>query len=336
MAGSRNDRDKQVRPQTIAVTGASGFVGGYVLGELQRIAQEHPLKIVRLLDQSGDSRADIRDATAVEQQVAAVAPTAVIHLAAIAAPAQASSDPVAAWEINLMGTLNLARAVLQHVPDAWFVFAGSSEVYGSSFNRGSDPVTEETPLRPVNPYGATKAAADIMLGQMAHQGLKAIRFRPFNHTGPGQAPIYVASDFARQIAMIEAGKQRPTISVGNLSAQRDFVDVRDIARAYIRAALGEGQLPPGCAINLSTGRPWKIHDLLQSLIGLSSSEISVEVDPRRLRTDDIPCASGNHSRATNLLNWEPEHEFRTSLAMLLDHWRAEVASVQQDKDMMRL
>ena len=148
---------------------------------------------------------------------------------------------------------------MEVAPQARFVFVSSSEVYGSSFNEApSVPLFETAALKPMSVYGATKAAADIMIGQMAHEGLKCVRFRPFNHTGPGQTEAYVVPAFARQLAEIAAGLKPPVISVGNLHAWRDFLDVRDVVRAYADATIAETPEAYGKAFNLASGRPRQI------------------------------------------------------------------------------
>src|SRR5262249_50548134 len=158
-------------------------------------------------------------------------PTHIVHLAGVPSISGVRANPAQAWQVNVMGTLDLARALLAHAPDCALIFAGSSESYGASAISG-EPLTELHPLQPMNEYAATKSAADLALGALAMSGLKAIRFRPFNHTGPGQTLDFVVPAFAHQIARIEKGLQSPTIQVGNLDVKRDFLDVRDIVDAY--------------------------------------------------------------------------------------------------------
>ena len=217
----------------ILVTGASGFVGGWLLRELESRKRSAGLKVIPAGDpDSGEGDFDVADYDQVAQLIGRVRPTAVIHLAAVAAPADARAAPFRAWQVNFGGTMNLAYAVLASAPDARFVFASSSEVYGASFNdQPGKPILESAALRPVSVYGATKAAADILVGQLAHDGLKSIRFRPFNHTGPGQSDAYVVPAFARQMAEIAAGLRPPTVEVGDRQVYRDFLDVRDVVRA---------------------------------------------------------------------------------------------------------
>ncbi|TGV64819.1 NAD-dependent epimerase/dehydratase family protein, partial [Mesorhizobium sp. M2D.F.Ca.ET.160.01.1.1] len=178
---------------------ARGFVGTALL---QLLLREHAGRMVYVLGH-GEGRQnpiDLREREAIDDAVREVQPTALVHLAAVAAPSDARNEPRQAWDVNVTGTMNLAESVMRHAPEARFVYIGSSEAYGASFQSMAGPLTESAPLRPVNVYGATKEAAALMIGQMSYDGLRAIRFRPFNHTGPGQSDTYVVSDFARQVA----------------------------------------------------------------------------------------------------------------------------------------
>ncbi|MBN9034311.1 GDP-mannose 4,6-dehydratase [uncultured Rhizobium sp.] len=304
----------------LLVTGARGFVGS-ILTEAADAAGFDP---VGFTDPETTQPADLRDARAVERAITHAQPDAVIHLAAIAAPRQAKNDPHLAWQVNVMGTLHLAQAVLSHAPAARFIFAGSSEAYGAALNRDAVPIRETAALEPMSPYGATKAAADVMLRQMAHDGLRATIFRPFNHTGPGQQPAYVVPAFAHQIAEIEAGRQAPVLKVGNLDACRDFLDVRDVARAYLMAA-GRDDLENGETFNLSTGTPVQIKELLAMLTGLARVPVSVETDPDRFAPNTIPRMSGDPSLARERLGWVPKIPLERTLADILDRFRRQVA-----------
>lgn len=305
----------------ILVTGGTGFVGTALTRFLA--ATRDNCDVIALGHGDDQQRSiDLRDREAVDALIADVRPTAVIHLAAIAAPAEARNAPRAAWEINFNGTMNVADAVMRFVPEARFIFAGSSECYGASFNQASGAVDEDTPLRPMTVYAATKAAADVMIGQKTHDGLRAIRFRPFNHTGPGQTDTYVIPAFARQVAQIAQGKAEPTVRVGNLDAERDFLDVRDVVRAYADAALSD-DLPagPDLAFNLASGQPRKIQSILDTMIALSGVPIRVEVDKEMLRANDVPRTCGDAKRAREQLNWVPTFRFEETLADVLDYWR---------------
>ena len=234
----------------ILVTGAGGFVGGWLLREL-RVRLGEADRIVSTYRDANEAKADpggivldLADRDAIGRTVAQTRPTALIHLAAISAVGAVARDPDAAWDVNVKATHHLATALLQHAPQARFIQIGSGEVYGGSAAAGADLIDEAAPLQPHNLYAVTKAAADLLIGQMAAQGLDAVRFRTFNHTGPGQATDFAVPAFAAQIARIEAGLQEPVIFVGDLAAMRDFCDVRDVVRAYAQAAPGAA---PACA-----------------------------------------------------------------------------------------
>jgi GDP-4-dehydro-6-deoxy-D-mannose reductase len=303
----------------ILITGGTGFVAGFLVRHLQT---EHPH--CRLFVPGLDRLAmvDICERAAIRQLVRDVAPTAVVHLAAIAAPAEARGAPDRAWEVNLTGTRYLAEEVLAHAPAARFIYAGSSDAYGASFIDASGPLSEDAPLRPMNVYAATKAAADLLIGQMAHDGLRAVRFRPFNHTGPGQTDAYVIPAFARQIAEIAAGRRAPVVRVGNLAVERDFLDVRDVVRAYAAAALDDLPDTPGLVFNLASGTPTPLREVLDTLIALAGTAVDVEVDPARMRSADIARTWGDCSRARVRLGWQPVIPLARTLDEVLAYWRA--------------
>ena len=260
-----------------------------------------------------------------EALLAAVRPTAVIHLAAVSSAAEARDDARLAWDVNLRGTSTLAEAVMRHAPEARFLYAGSSEAYGRSFSGVSTPLDETAALNPRNVYAATKAAADLMLGQMAEDGLRVVRFRPFNHTGPGQSPRFVVAAFAGRIAAIEQGERPAVMTVGNLDAQRDFLDVRDVVAAYALAIEAQA-LTPYAVYNLASGRPRRIGDVLAALLALSRVRISVETDEALLRPSETPIAVGDARRAHDELGWRPRIPWETTLRETLEASRDTVAA----------
>lgn len=303
-------------PRRILITGASGFVGGHLVPMLRSTFPDAEL---------WSQPFDLTDAAAVDAAVRSAAPDICVHLAAVAAIAAAQREPAHAWAVNLHGTLNLARAVLRHFPGCHFVHVSSGDIYGLSFERGE--ALEESALpAPLNEYSATKAAADLAVGTLACQGLRAVRLRPFTHTGPGQSADFVVPAFARQVARIAAHQQPAVMQVGALDPLRDFLDVRDVCRAYVACIQHVEELAPGQIINIASGMPRRIGDILAELIALSGVECRVETDPSRLRRRDIPSASGNAALARRLLGWSPSIPWATTLADTLQDWRARSAT----------
>ncbi len=266
---------------------------------------------------------DVTDAAAVREAVRSARPDGCIHLAAVSAIPAAQSDPEAAWRVNLHGTLTLARTLLAEAPGCVLLFASTADAYGRSFQRGA-PLDEQAALAPMNTYGATKAAADLALGAMASEGLRVIRARPFNHTGPGQSADFVVAAFARQVARVAAGLQPPVIQVGALDPLRDFLDVRDVCAAYASCLARADALPPGVILNLASGVPRRVGDVLTDLLTIAGVAAEVAVDGRRLRRSEIPTASGDAALAARLLGWAPAIPWRQTLADVLRDWQARV------------
>jgi len=310
----------------ILITGARGFVGRVLVARLLELlppggelvlvdASQGPLQA-----RCRNISADITDAARVKEVIEAEQPSHLIHLAAIAAVTAATTDARHAWAVNCGGTQNLALAVAEFAPDCRFVFCSSAEVYGSSFI-GAAPLDETALLQPMNAYGAAKAAADIMIGQMARHDLKAIRLRPVNHTGPGQSAQFVVPAFAQQIARIERGESAPIISVGDLSSARDFLDVRDVVDAYARTLMMFDDIENGSIINVASGTPRIVRGILDELLALSRIKIEISVDPARLRKSDTPVVACDAALARRILQWQPTRAWQDTLRSVLDYWR---------------
>ncbi|MCO5734706.1 NAD-dependent epimerase/dehydratase family protein [Rhizobium sp. SSA_523] len=308
----------------LLITGAQGFVGRAVM---DRVASHYPdgFDPVDFIDPETHLRPDIRDAAAVERAIDRAQADAVLHLAAIAAPRQAQKDQSQAWMVNVLGTLHVATAMRRRTPAARLIWSGSSEAYGNAFNRYAEPILEEAALEPMSAYGATKAAADIMLRQMVQDGFDVVVFRPFNHTGPQQTPDYVVPAFARQVARIEKGLQEPVLQVGNLAARRDFLHVQDVAEAYLLAA--RSSAPARHCYNISTGRPVSIESLLNGLLARSNSKITVAVDPARYVANTVETASGDPSALQADLVWSASFSLDETLQAVLDAQRAALEAV---------
>ena len=301
------------------MTGASGFVGGH-LAPLLRAA--FPRAVLTLCG-TGAEQLDVTDANAVRALVARVRPEACVHLAGIAAPPMARRDPDAAWRVNVGGSLALGQAILAEAPDCQLLFISSGEVYGASFRAGV-PLNETALLAPMNPYAATKAAADLALGAMANDGLRVVRLRPFNHTGPGQSADFVVAAFARQIARIAAGLQLPVLQVGALEPRRDFLDVRDVCAAYVACLARGDELAPGSILNIASGTARRIGDLLQELLTIAGVRAEIETGNSLLRPSEIPVAAGDAAAARATIGWQPAVAWKTTLADVLADWRTRV------------
>lgn len=267
---------------------------------------------------------DITDRAAVVAVVKEFDPTHVLHLAGIAAPVTASADYEVAWRVNLLGTLNVARAILDWAPQCWLLNIGSGLAYGKSAQSGQ-PLNEDAVLSPMDEYGATKASADLAVGALMHRGLKCIRLRPFNHTGIGQSEAFAIPAFAAQIARIEAGSVPPVIRVGNLDAQRDFLDVRDVVDAYFQIMQRTDRLEPGTIFNVASGISYRLSDILQRLLALSEINISIEQDVNRLRPSDVPVIIGNATLLRNQIGWRPHYRIEETLNAVLNDWRTRMA-----------
>ena len=297
------------------VTGASGFVGRHLVPALRRAYPDASLF---------DDPFDITDRAACAAAMRAGRPDACVHLAGIAAVPEARRDPDAAWRINLHGTLRLAEALLAAAPDCLLLHVSSADAYGLSF-RDHSPLDETAPLAPTNTYAATKAAADLAIGALVSSGLRAIRLRPFNHTGPGQSEAFVVAAFAAQVARIAAGSQEPVLRVGRLDPERDFLDVRDVCAAYIACIARAGSLPAGTVLNLASGTCRRVGTVLDALVALGGIAPRIESDAARVRPTETPIACGDPTRAREALGWAPAVPWERTLADVLAYWRVEVA-----------
>ena len=307
-------------PARILVTGASGFVAQHLVPRLRRSFPDSTL----LLCGTGHIDLDVSDGDGVRAFIERERPDACVHLAAISAVGAARDDPARAWQVNLHGSLELARSILTFVPDCTLLYVSSAEVYGRSFASG-EPVSEMTALAPMNTYAATKAAADLALGAMVGDGLRVIRARPFNHTGSGQTADFAIPAFARQIARISAGQQAPTMTVGSLDPFRDFLDVRDVCDAYTVCLANADTLPAGCILNIASGIPRRVGDVLTRLLELAGVEATIASDPGLQRRTEIKLACGDSVRIKELLGWAPSIPWDITLRDVLADWARQLS-----------
>jgi GDP-4-dehydro-6-deoxy-D-mannose reductase len=267
-------------------------------------------------------RLDVNQEDAVERFIEQTAPTHVIHLAGWAAVVAAGANPYATWYTHLYGTLNVANAIMSKAPECVLLYVGTGQVYGATAQSG-EPLSEASLLAPSNTYTASKAAADLALGALVQSGLRCVRLRPFNHTGRGQTEKFVVPSFAFQIARIKLGIQPPILHVGNLLAERDFLDVRDVVAAYVQALRLSNSLPPGCILNIASGKAYSVQSILDRLIEYSETTVAIESAESRVRSGEIQKFVGNPAKAISLLGWSPQHSFDETLRSVFD-WAMEI------------
>jgi GDP-4-dehydro-6-deoxy-D-mannose reductase len=316
----------------ILITGITGFAGShlaeYVLSHHPGV-QVHGIirwrsrmdNIAGILGKVELHEADTKDMVSLKKVLAACRPERIFHLAAQSFVPTSWRLPAETFMINAVGQINLFEAVLDLKLDPRIQIAGSSEEYGM-VHPDEVPMKETNPLRPLSPYAVSKVAQDLLGYQyFKSYGLKVIRTRGFNHTGPRRGDVFVTSNFSKQVAEIEKGKREPVIHVGNLDALRDFTDVRDMVRAYwLAAEKGE----PGDVYNLGSGTAISMHRLLEMLAVLGRTKFRVQVDPERLRPSDVQILQADSSKFRTLTGWAPTIPFEKTLSDLLDYWRERV------------
>lgn len=291
------------------ITGSHGFVGKWLTRHLTDCGDElaHP-----------EHEVDVTDIDALKADMKHSQPEVVYHLAAKSHVATSWSDPLETMRVNVLGLEGVIEAALACDEPPKVLMISSAEVYGAG---DGTPLTEESPVRPLSPYAASKAAAEMIGLQAAlGRGVNVIRVRPFNHVGPGQADSFVISAISHQIAVAERDG-RTTIRVGNQSPKRDFTDVRDVVRAYRMLAESEGA-PAGEVYNICSGTSVSIESIVNRLLALSAAQIEAVTDPALVRAVDIPILQGDCGRLQALTGWQPEITLEQTLAEMLDWWRA--------------
>jgi len=314
------------------ITGAGGFVGRHLAERLKADQPEATLYGTLFSENESYSpsikvvqQLDLKDEHSVRQFVAKCRPDHIYHLAAQAFVPRSFEDPWETLENNIRSQLNIIQTCIALDIRPRMLIISSAEIYGA-IQPDELPLSENTPLRPANPYSVSKVTQDMLGLQyyISHQ-MPIMRARPFNHIGPRQNTRFVLPAFATQIAKIEAGLQESVIYVGNLAAQRDFTDVRDIVRAY-RFIVERGK--PGQAYNIASGRTYSIRQLLDTLLSLTEATIEVKVKPELLRPVDIPVIQGDSSRLSQDTGWQAEISFEQTLKDVLDECRQYIHSIQ--------
>lgn len=312
------------------ITGITGFAGSH-LAELLLSYGYKVSGIVRARSKTDNidhiryklhlEDADLLDSHSLYSIIGKIKPNYIFHLAAQSFVQSSWASPANTMEINIVGSVNLFEAVKRVGLNPVIQIACSSEEYGLVYP-SELPVKEDNPLRPQSPYAVSKVAMDY-LGYQYFQSYKMIiiRTRGFNHTGPRRGEVFVTSNFARQIAMIEKGKVEPVIHVGDLTTERDWTDVRDMVKGYL-LAVQKGK--SGEVYNICSEKAIKVGDMLNMLLSYSRKKVKIRRDISRLRPSDVPILLGNCSKFKKLTGWKPEIPFAQTMKDLLNYWRGRV------------
>lgn len=305
------------------IIGAAGFVGSYLIDHIQK----HCVWSIVVTKMPQETMAcpgvdicdlDILAPEAIERLLEEQRPDYIFHLAAQSSVAVSWKNPGLTVDVNVKGSLNVLDAVrkLDYKPRVLLI--GSGEEYGH-VRENEVPVREDNVLRPGNIYAATKACQN-MVGAIYAQayGMDVMMVRAFNHVGPNQSPIFVVADFCKQTAEIEAGLKEPVIKVGNLSARRDFSDVRDVVRAYVEL-MEKGKA--GETYNVGSGNAVEIRKILDMILCRSKKEIRVEVEPSRMRPVDVPVIEADISKLKACTGWEQKITLEETIQDTLEYWR---------------
>jgi GDP-4-dehydro-6-deoxy-D-mannose reductase len=315
----------------VLITGITGFVGSH-LAEYALAAGAEVIGTVRARSRLDHIEAfrrrlhlvesDLRDASSVRSLVRDMRPDWIFHLAAQSYVPASFNAPSECVQTNIACQMNLLEALRMEALGPRFLAVGSSEEYGL-VEEHETPIVETHPLRPLSPYAVSKVAQDMLGYQYWRSyGIPIIRTRAFNHSGPRRGEVFATSNFARQVAEIEAGTRPPVIEVGNLDARRDFSDVRDIVRGYW-SLLDRGQA--GEVYNLCSGQAWAIGDVLQFLVAESkTSDVTIRPRADRMRPSDVPLLVGDAGKILRTTGWKTEIRFEDTLRDLLDYWRQRV------------
>lgn len=312
----------------VLVTGVTGFVGSHLVDYMLtrndcQIFGTHRWRsrtenIEHFADRISLLECDLRDAASTLRTLEQVRPDWIFHLAAQSFVPTSWIAPTESLTTNVLGQVNLFEAMRRLELPCRIQLACSSEEYGM-VHPDEVPIRETNPLRPLSPYAVSKVAQDLLGYQYwMSWKLDCVRTRGFNHEGPRRGPVFVASDFAKQIADIEKGRKPPVLRVGNLEAKRDFTDVRDMVRAYWLAL---EKCAPGEAYNICSGHAWTIQQVLDELLSKTSTRIEVREDPARLRPSDVPILLGDNSKFVQATGWQPTIPFEQTLADMLEYWR---------------
>lgn len=316
----------------ILVTGVNGFVGSHMadfilkenLGEVFGMVRGKTPgydNIKNIIDKMQIINCELNDFFSVRKAIETSQPDIVFHIAGQAFVPSSWESPIETFNSNVMGSINLFEALRKSGIDPKIQIACSSEEYGL-VHENETPIKETNPLRPLSPYGVSKVAMDLLGWQyFKSYGMKIIRTRAFNHSGPRRGKEYVDSDWCRQVALIEKGKQKPEVFVGNLNAKRDFTHVKDIVRGYWLAAT---KATPGEVYNICSGKAYSMKQVIDLIFKQTSMKIKVTPDPKRIRPSDVELLLGDYSKFAKETGWAPQIPFEQALKETLDFWREKI------------
>ncbi|MDL2324561.1 GDP-mannose 4,6-dehydratase [Ruminococcaceae bacterium OttesenSCG-928-A16] len=315
--------DNILQGKKALIVGGAGFVGGYLASHLagaygcEVFATHLPGEPTEGIE-AQFTQLDILDLGAIEALLAHVQPNFIFHLAAQSSVAHSWQNPDITLDVNIKGSTHLLQAVQKSGQAPRILLIGSGDEYGAV--RPQDiPVQEDILPRPGNIYAVSKVCQN-MLGSVYAKayGLQTIMVRAFNHIGPRQTPAFVVADFCKQVAEIEAGKREPVLRVGNLTATRNFTDVRDVVAAYALLAQ-KGQV--GETYNVGSGHSVVVRSILQQILELATCPITVEVDPQKLRPIDVPVVEVDIRKIQAATGWQPKIPLQQTLQQTLEYWR---------------
>ena len=307
------------------VIGAAGFVGDYLIRELHNNRMDAYATKLPHENFEGESAIvydlDILDKDAVVDILYEIQPDYIFHLAAQSSVGVAWKNPQLTVDVNIKGSINVMDAVRDLFYKPRILLIGSGEEYGH-IRPEETPIREDNALRPGNIYAATKVCQN-MVGSIYSRAydMDLMMVRAFNHIGPGQASLFVVSDFCRQVAEIEKGIREPVIMVGNLAAKRDFTDVRDVVKAYVKL-IQKGKA--GETYNVGSGNAQEIRQILEKVIDMSDQAIEVKTDPNKIRPVDVPIIEADITKLNRLTGWKPEISVEQTIRETLDYWRMNV------------
>lgn len=307
------------------IIGAAGFVGSYLIKEMYANDMEiYATKLSHEKFENPNAKIydlDIMDKDAVTALLFEIRPDYIFHLAAQSSVGLAWKNPGLTVDVNIKGSINVMDSVRELFYKPRVLLIGSGEEYGH-IRPGETPISEENALRPGNIYAATKVCQNMIANIYAKAyDLNLMLVRAFNHIGPGQAPMFVVSDFCKQVAEIEKGLREPVMLVGNLAARRDFTDVRDVVRAYV-SLIQQGI--PGETYNVGSGQAREIREILNLIVSMSDAEITVEIDPNKIRPVDVPVIEADITKLNQLTGWRPQISIEQTIQETLDYWRAHI------------